>query len=174
MTMTKLKMFLAGFVVALALIGAFGLGMYYNARITTTPNSSSSSQKFPNNETVEETDNKVVSNTPTVTNTATPVKITWTKDEVIKAVSAKSGIPLDKIKVSIGETIDKGDKILMRGTVGEVGEVSGAGWFAVITTAGVNVTYVGQGVPECSEVNPFGYPTSWADYCMSNGNTVKR
>ena len=53
--------------------------------------------------------------------------------------------------------------------------ISGAMWFAAKINGQWNVTYIGHGVPECDEVNPYNYPTSWADYCMDeHGNTVAR
>jgi hypothetical protein len=55
------------------------------------------------------------------------------------------------------------------------GEDGGAGFLAAKDTQGVwVVTYVGQGVPDCDEVDPYGYPTSWADACMRDGVTVPR
>ena len=113
---------------------------------------------------------------PTPTSTPTPVpEISWTKSELRKALSRKSGIPESELKFSVGDEIKKPGKILLRGSLGREGEMGGAGFFAVVNDQGIKVTYVGQGVPECSEVNPYGYPTSWADYCLdSSGQTVKR
>lgn len=111
----------------------------------------------------------------TVQPTVTPMpEISWTKSDMITALSAKTGIPEAEVVFSTGETVNYGNTKLIRGTVQRQGEMSGAGFFAVADTSGVTVTFVGQGVPECSEVNPYGYPTSWADYCMSGGNTVQR
>jgi len=111
---------------------------------------------------------------PTSSPTPTP-EITWRKSDIITALSEKTGIPEDEINFSIGEQLDQGDKILLRGGVSREGEMGGAAFFAVVDENGVQVTYAGQGVPECSEVNPYGYPTSWADYCVDeNGQTVAR
>ena len=53
--------------------------------------------------------------------------------------------------------------------------MGGAGFLGYIDNTGVHITYAGQGVPECKDVNPYNYPTSWADYCTSqNGDTIKR
>lgn len=124
---------------------------------------------------------------PTGTQTPTPIatqvsqptpeaspEITWTKSDLISALSTKTGIPEAEVVFSTGDTVDYNNTKLIRGTVQRQGEMSGAGFFAVADANGVTVTYVGQGVPDCSDVNPYGYPTSWADYCMSGGATVQR
>ncbi|MCD6225618.1 hypothetical protein J7J95_00850 [bacterium] len=99
----------------------------------------------------------------------------WRKSDLIAALSEKTGIPEDEIHFSVGEQIKKEDKILLRGGVSREGEMGGAAFFAVVDENGVKVTYAGQGVPLCSEVNPHDYPLSWADYCVDeNGNTVPR
>jgi hypothetical protein len=87
------------------------------------------------------------------------------------ALAVKTGIPEGELVVSVAENRGR----IARGTVSRVGEDSGAGYFAVKDTQGVwVVTYVGQGVPECDEVDPYGYPTSWADACLQGGVTVMR
>ncbi len=114
---------------------------------------------------------------PTTAATATPTlaEITWTKNELIQALSQKTGIAENKIKFSTGEQVKQPTKVLLRGTVSEEGAMGGAGFFAVVDQTGVQVTYVGQGVPQCTEVNPYGYPKSWADYCMNaQGKAIKR
>ena len=113
--------------------------------------------------------------TPTNTPTPTPAEITWTKSDILQALVQKTGIPEDKITFSISKEIKEKDKVLLRGGVSEKGAMGGAMFFAVVDKDGVKVTYAGNGVPLCSEVNPYGYPKSWADYCVDeNGNTVKR
>jgi len=118
--------------------------------------------------------NAVESTTAVATISPSPVEITWTKSDIVAALSAKTGIPQAEIVFSTGETVDNGNTKLIRGTVQRQGDMGGAGFFAVADADGVTVTYAGQGVPECSEVNPYGYPLSWADYCMDAGNTVRR
>lgn len=123
---------------------------------------------------LQPTDSSVLQ-TPSLSSTvAPPSEITWTKSDIITALSVKTGIPEAQVVFSIGETVDRGATKLIRGTVQRQGETGGAGFFAVADVNGVIVTYSGQGVPECSEVNPYGYPLSWADYCMDGGNTVSR
>ncbi len=101
--------------------------------------------------------------------------ITFTKTELIKALSDQTGIDEDKIEFSIGDQVKKDDKILLQGTVKESGYEGGGGFFAVVDENGVKVTYSGQGVPECKDIDPYGYPKSWADYCLdANGNPVER
>ncbi len=113
--------------------------------------------------------------TPTPSATPTPAEISWTKSDIIKALSKKTHIPEGEIKFSIGQKVTKKDKVLIKGAVSRKGEMGGAGFFGVINEEGVNITYVGQGVPRCSEVNPYGYPLSWADYCVKdNGQVVRR
>ena len=113
--------------------------------------------------------------TPTQAPPTTPAEITWTKSDLIAALSQKTGIPANEIKFSVGKQIKKPGKVLLNGSVSRQGEMGGAGFFAIVNASGVKVTYAGQGVPQCSEVNPYGYPLSWADYCVnSQGQTVKR
>ena len=101
--------------------------------------------------------------------------MTWTKSDILQALAIKTGIPEDKIEFSIGDQIKEGNRVLLRGTVSREGEMGGAGFFAAVDNRGVKVTYTGQGVPKCSEVNPYGYPKSWADYCINaQGQTVRR
>ncbi len=121
------------------------------------------------------------SNTPTLQPTSTSLptptsaEITWIKSDIIKALSQKTNIAEDKIRFSIGEKVKKENKVLIKGTVSKEGEIGGAGFFGVINQNGVNITYTGQGTPSCSEVNPYGYPLSWADYCInSSGQTIHR
>ncbi len=168
-------------VIALAIIvgaGIISLGIYFGLRreamvvpnIPTAPVSPASRQLAPSPTVI-----LTPSLAPTVaTVTATP-EITWAKSDIIAALSQKTGIAQNKIKFSLGEQIKKPGKILIRGAVNEEGSISGAGFFGYIDSQGVHITYVGQGVPECSQVNPYGYPLSWADYCVdASGQTVRR
>ncbi len=113
--------------------------------------------------------------TPTNTPTPTPTEITFTKTDLLQALVQKTGIPQDKITFNVSKEIKKDDKILLRGGVSEKGAMGGAMFFAIVDKDGVKVTYAGNGVPLCSEVNPYGYPKSWADYCVDDaGHTIKR
>ncbi len=110
---------------------------------------------------------------PSPTSTPTP-EITWTKSDIITALHQKTGIPLDKIEYSLSEPLKRNQRLLIRGTVKNKDDIGGAGFFGYIDTQGVHITYTGQGVPDCSQVNPYGYPLSWVDYCLQNGQAVKR
>jgi hypothetical protein len=83
----------------------------------------------------------------------------------------KTRIPEGELVVSVAESTGR----ITRGTVLRAGEDGGAGFLAAKDTQAVwVVTYVGQGVPDCDEVEPYDYPTSWADACLHDGATVPR
>ena len=107
---------------------------------------------------------------------SSPAKeISWKKSDLITALSQKTGISENEIKFSVGQEIKKEGKILLNGSVSREGEMGGAAFFAVVDQGGVKITFTGQGVPNCAEVNPYGYPISWVDYCVDQGgNTVAR
>jgi len=88
-----------------------------------------------------------------------------------EALVAKTGISRDRLTFSLGESTGW----IARGTVSDEGETGDAGFFAAKDMEGVRiVTFVGQGVPTCDEVNPYGYPTAWADYRIRDGSVVLR
>ena len=102
-------------------------------------------------------------------------KIAFSDEFLIKqALLEVTEIPEDKLEFSIAYNNGQ----IARGTVKNKDDQGGAGWFAAKNQSTQNkwvVTYNGQGVPYCSEVNPYNYPISWADYCIdTQGNTVKR
>jgi len=102
-------------------------------------------------------------------------EIFWRKSDLLAALSQKTNIPENEINFSVGEEIKEASRVLLRGSVSRQGEIGGAGFFALVDAQGVQVTFVGQGVPLCSEVNPYDYPLSWADYCLDeNGQTIAR
>ncbi|GAB4218766.1 MAG: hypothetical protein Fur009_1510 [Candidatus Microgenomates bacterium] len=94
------------------------------------------------------------------------------ENQIKQGLLSKTIIPDDKLEFQIGERIDRENKILLRGTVKSKDEESGAGFFAYCNLQKCEVTFVGQEVPKCSEVNPYGYPLSWADYCLDEGGEV--
>jgi hypothetical protein len=103
------------------------------------------------------------------------LEISYRKSDLLAALSEKTNIPENEINFSVSEEIKKENKILLRGSVSREGEMGGAAFFAVVDKNGVTVTFTGQGVPQCSEVNPYGYPVAWVDYCVDgNGQTVAR
>ncbi len=93
-------------------------------------------------------------------------------EELIKeALLRKTNIPKSDLEFEIADNTGT----IARGTVKNKNEMAGAGWFATKNNNTWTVTYVGQGVPQCSEVNPYNYPISWVDYCInSQGQTVHR
>jgi len=164
------SIFLGSLVIALALY--WGLtsrrekaGQEVSLMVTPTPSLSPSSVPSP---------------LPSSSLSASPVpsitpEIFWRKSDLIAALSQKTNIPEDEISFSVGEEIKKTDRVLLKGGVSRQGEMGGAAFFALVNAQGVQVTFVGQGVPRCDEVNPYGYPLSWADYCLDeNGQTVAR
>jgi cytoskeletal protein RodZ len=104
-----------------------------------------------------------------------PPELIWKKSDLIKALSEKTGIPEAEVVFSVGDQVKESNRLLLRGGVSRQGETGGAAFFAVVDENGTKVTFAGQGVPACSEVNPYNYPLSWADYCVnSQGDTVAR
>lgn len=97
------------------------------------------------------------------------------EEQIKQGLLSKTIIPADKLQFEIGERRDRENKILIRGTVKNKDEEHGAGFFAYCDLEKCEVTFVGQEVPKCSEVNPYGYPLDWADYCIDEkGELVKR
>jgi hypothetical protein len=104
---------------------------------------------------------------------ATPPEPVMLSDEwmIREALVAKTGISRDKLTFSLGESTGW----IARGTVSDEGETGDAGFFAAKDMEGAwIVTFVGQGVSTCDEVNPYGYPKDWADYCIRDGAVVLR
>ena len=98
---------------------------------------------------------------------------TLTDEEAIRqALLAKLGWTVAELDFSMGEN----SGTVARGTVKKVGEMHGAGWFAGKDGAGNWViAYIGQGVPSCSEIQPFNFPTTWISHCLDgSGNTITR
>ena len=141
---------------------------------TATTNISDSSDKDNVSVSGKKLDDNRINNTSTTESQSNPPTVSI--EEAIKQeLLQKTAIPEDKLVFEIAENTGK----IARGAVkNKDSQVGGAGWFAAKNQNTQNkwrVTYVGQGVPECSEVNPYNYPTSWADYCLNTqGKTVKR
>ncbi|MDH7476075.1 MAG: hypothetical protein QHH09_01220 [Microgenomates group bacterium] len=89
------------------------------------------------------------------------------ENQIKQGLLSKTIIPENKLEFQIGERVDRENKILIRGTVKNKDEESGAGFFSYCDLQKCEVTFVGQEVPKCSEVNPYGYPLSWADCCVN-------
>lgn len=96
-----------------------------------------------------------------------------TDDALIKhALLAKLGWTEAEMQFSISHNDGK----IARGGVQKAGEMQGAAWFAGKDAAGKWViAYIGQGVPNCADIQPFDFPTDWISHCMdASGNTVER
>ena len=95
-------------------------------------------------------------------------------DEVLlkKAVSKKTGIAIDIIVVKISENTGK----YARGLVNAKGETVGGGyWLAVKSDGKWAVVFDGQNTPECSQVDPPGFPVDMVPECFdASGNVVTR
>ncbi|MDP2720485.1 MAG: hypothetical protein Q8O75_00890 [bacterium] len=95
-------------------------------------------------------------------------------DDVLlkKAVSEKTGIAIDIIVVEISENTGK----YAKGLVNAKGETVGGGyWLAVKTSGKWTIVYDGQATPECSQVDPPGFPASMVPECFDEtGNIVTR
>ena len=124
---------------------------------------------------------KTPSPTSTVVLTPTPTSFPTVgipqvnEEQIKKGLLAKTNISEDKLIFSIGERFARENKIFIRGTVRNKDEEHGAGFFAYCDLEKCEVTFVGQEIPKCSEVNPYSYPREWADYCIDEkGEIVKR
>lgn len=102
---------------------------------------------------------------PTPTTTVPPIP-KFNEEQIKQGLLSKTIISEEKLEYSIGERLDRENKILIRGTVKNKDEEHGAGFFAYCDFQKCEVTFVGQEVPKCSEINPYGYPLDWADYCL--------
>jgi cytoskeletal protein RodZ len=105
--------------------------------------------------------------------TSTTSEKTESDSELLrKAVSTKTGIPLETIVVSINENTGK----YAKGTVSSEGEMAGGGyWLAVKEGGNWTIAFDGQSTPECSQVDPSGFPASMVPECFdSSGNIIVR
>ncbi|MEX0622183.1 MAG: hypothetical protein WD187_04330 [Candidatus Woykebacteria bacterium] len=94
------------------------------------------------------------------------------EDLLKKAVSEKTGIALDIIVVDVSTNTGK----YAKGLVTSKGETVGGGyWLAVKENGKWTVVFDGQSTPECSLVDPPGFPASMVPECFdSSGNIVTR
>lgn len=102
-----------------------------------------------------------------------PAAPTLTDEEAIRqALLVKLGWTAAEMDFSMGENTG----IFARGGVKKVGEMSGAGWFAGKDSSGTwIIAYIGQGIPYCSEIQAFNFPTTWISHCMDDyDNTIER
>ena len=102
-----------------------------------------------------------------------PAPPTQTDEEAItEALLATLGWNASELDFSIGENTST----VARGSLKKVGEMQGAAWFAGKDNNGAWViAYIGQGIPTCSEIQSFNFPTDWISHCMdASGNTIQR
>ncbi len=98
---------------------------------------------------------------------------TLTDEQAIKqALLVKLGWTESEMEFSLSQNDGK----IARGGVKKVNEMQGAAWFAGKDASGKWViAYVGQGVPNCADIQPFNFPTDWISHCMdASGNTIER
>ena len=98
---------------------------------------------------------------------------TLTDEEAIRqALLAELGWTDAELDFSMGENTGT----VARGSLKKVGEMQGAGWFAGKDSSGNwIIAYIGQGIPYCSDIQAFNFPTSWISHCLDgSGNTVAR
>jgi len=89
-----------------------------------------------------------------------------------QALLAEMGWSESELEFSISQNTGQ----YAQGSLKKVGELSGAAWFAAKNSSGQWViAYIGQGIPYCSEIEPYNLPTEWISHCVdSSGNTVER
>ncbi len=138
---------------------------------TTAPNNTFNQDSLSKNRKTENT--QQVDTTLTTNNQSSQPTIS-DEEAIRQELLQKTNIPENKLEFEISVNNGK----IARGSVKNKDDQGGAGWFAAKNQNTQNkwkVTYVGQGVPKCTEVNPYNYPTPWADYCLNaQGKTVKR
>ncbi len=107
--------------------------------------------------------------TPTISVTTGPDK---TDADVLKAALLfKTGIPAPKFEFSISSN----NGVIAKGSVRNTDDMGGAMWAAGKKNGTWIVSYVGQGVPLCTELTGFSYPIAWFSHCLdAKGNTVAR
>jgi len=102
-----------------------------------------------------------------------PAPPTLTDEEAIKqALLAKLGWTAAELDFSIGDNTGT----VARGSLKKVGEMSGAAWFAGKDNTGTwIIAHIGQGIPYCSDIQAFNFPTDWISHCMdASDNVVER
>ncbi|GEM_PF-2227980 len=171
---------------AIIIAVAIWLGFYYQSRISQTnggnlnkepaktiqgKTSNSPSEAFAtgDNASGKQSTPRSLSESNNSQQAQTPTKSD--RDLIKQALLDKTGINPADFMFDIADN----NGTIARGTVKDKNDIGGAGWFAHKSNGVWTITYVGQGVPKCSEVNPYGYPVSWADYCLnSQGKPVHR
>lgn len=96
-----------------------------------------------------------------------------TDEQAIKqALLAKLGWPEAEMEFSLSQNTGQ----FAQGSLKRTTEQGGAAWFAAKDASGKWViAFIGNGIPMCSEVDPFNIPTDWISHCMdASYNTIQR
>ena len=104
---------------------------------------------------------------------ATQISPTLTDEELIRqALLIKLGWTAAELDFSMGNNTGT----VANGTVKKVNDMAGAAWFAGKNSSGDWViAYIGQGIPYCSEIQAFSFPTDWISHCMdASDNVIER
>lgn len=92
--------------------------------------------------------------------------------DLTKALIAKTGIPEDKIDVTLSSVVQGK---YAKGFIGTKGEETGGGYFLAYKTSDKwIIAYDGQATPDCKDVDPPGFPKTMVPECMQGGNLVTR
>lgn len=108
---------------------------------------------------------------PDPTNPA-PAPVMTDEAAIKLALLAKLGWSEAELEFSLSQNTGQ----MARGSLKRVNEPSGAAWFAGKDASGKWViAYIGQGIPYCSEIQAFNFPTDWISHCMdAAGQTIER
>jgi len=126
----------------------------------------------------EDEDNNTPTPTTTATSQATKSATPSSKkaeetesdaDLLKKAVSKKTGIDIDLIVVEISKNTGK----YAKGLVSAKGEMGGGYWIAVKEDGKWSVVFDGQSTPECSLVDPPGFPADMVPECIDLSGNLK-
>lgn len=131
--------------------------------------------KLINNKSVERDVGQAVPSAQNTQNASPSIQKADTEsdyDLLKKAVSEKTGIPINKIVLEISENTGKHAK----GLISEKDEQFGGGyWLALKTDGRWTIVYDGQNTPECAVVDPSGFPIQMVPECYdSSGNVITR
>jgi hypothetical protein len=101
-----------------------------------------------------------------------PVQAVSDETAIKQALLAKLGWSETELDFKLSQNTGQ----VANGTVTKVNEPSGAAWFAGKDNTGKWViAYIGQGMPNCSDIQAFNFPIDWISHCMdASGNTIDR
>ncbi len=96
-----------------------------------------------------------------------------TDEAAIKqALLAKVGWPESELEFSISQNTGQ----IAQGSLKNINEIGGAAWFAGKNSPDQwEIAYIGHGIPYCSEIQDFNFPTNWISHCVdASDNTIER